>query len=168
MDQNFTLMKQFQEALQVGDLSSVKKISSNEQYARLTVDVVSIDEAPVKVNPPSWSQAHYEWGLTCLVAIAAATPSEYSAFAIRNLHKNGADINHSGPEKIRPIHIAARQNNPQALSTLLRLGADFEARTETGKTPIHFCSWVGAKAGNAEGLDILILAGADVNSRTKG
>ncbi|KAK6495697.1 hypothetical protein TWF481_002745 [Arthrobotrys musiformis] len=96
MDQDFTPMKQFHEALQVGDLGIIKKISSNEQYARLTVDVKHNDEAT---------------GLTSLTAIAAAAPSKYSALAIR---KSGADINHSGPEKNRPIHIAARQNNSQA------------------------------------------------------
>ncbi|KAK6495636.1 hypothetical protein TWF481_002684 [Arthrobotrys musiformis] len=133
-------MKRFRKALKHEDWDEIFSISSNKEYAGWNLKVSKIKEAPVTVDAPAWSGSHYPWGLTNLIAIAAAIPSIYSALAIQILYNNGADIEHAGPEQVHPIHIASRQNTSGALRQLVKLGVDIEAKTITGKTPIHYCS----------------------------
>jgi hypothetical protein len=59
--------------------------------------------------------------------------------------------------------VAARKSNVEAVKTLLAKGADVNAKTEYGATPLFFA----CDRGNIEIVKILIDAGADVNITDK-
>ncbi len=62
-----------------------------------------------------------------------------------------------------PLHIAAYYGNAEAVTSLLKAGANSEVRTESCKTPLH-----GAAArGNAKTIMALKNAGADMDAKTE-
>jgi len=62
------------------------------------------------------------------------------------------------------IHIAAELGYLKAVKQHLAGGADVNAKTNTGSTPLHN----GARAGHKEMVELLIAEGADVNAKDVG
>jgi len=61
----------------------------------------------------------------------------------------------------RPIHYAAWNDYPLIITMLLAAGADINARTDYGETPLHLCA---LKASNGA-IKCLLAAGADTSLR---
>ena len=61
----------------------------------------------------------------------------------------------------RPIHYAAWNDYPKIISMLVEAGADMNARTEYGETPLHLAA---VKASN-EAIKQLLAGGADSSLR---
>ena len=59
-----------------------------------------------------------------------------------------------------PLHDAAKKGHTEEAMTLIKKGADVNARTEKGNSPLHFA----ADAGHTETAMALIEKGADVNA----
>lgn len=59
--------------------------------------------------------------------------------------------------------LAARKSNAEAVKALLAKGADVNARTEYGATPLFFA----CDRGNAEVVKLLLDAGADINVKDR-
>lgn len=59
------------------------------------------------------------------------------------------------------LHWAAGDNHPEALHTLIEMGANVSERSDRGWSPFLFA----ARAGNTEAVRALLEAGADVNDR---
>jgi len=57
-----------------------------------------------------------------------------------------------------PLHFA---RDPRIVEAMIRAGADVNARTEDGATPLH----AAVSRGNVEAAEVLLLAEADVNAR---
>ena len=49
---------------------------------------------------------------------------------------------------------------PDIVKTLIKIGADIEAKNSEGNTPLHFA----AQSGNTEVIMALLAAGADINA----
>ena len=86
--------------------------------------------------------------LTIFLTFASInTPAEVLHQAVRNnnlervtyLIQNGPPgmVNQAYSYGITPLHIAAAMNNSEMIRFLLKSGANTEARTEQGFTPVH-------------------------------
>ena len=69
---------------------------------------------------------------------------------------------HVFPQGTTRLHHASNSGNTNEARKLISEGADVNAKTEYGGTPLHF---VSECCGNAEIAKLLIEAGADVNAR---
>ncbi len=67
------------------------------------------------------------------------------------------DIDQTGAT---PLHYAAAGGNEQEVSSLLKAGANVNAKDEDGWTPLHFA----AQSKSAGVAELLLAAGAEVNA----
>jgi ankyrin repeat protein len=83
--------------------------------------------------------------------------------AVRNLLKQGADVNGAQGDGMSALHWAAERGDAELADILLVAGANINAVTRIGLyTPLH----LAAKGGSAPLTKALLQAGADVNIRT--
>lgn len=74
----------------------------------------------------------------------------------------GANVNGMSSYGMAPLGLAASYNkNPEVITTLLKAGADLEARDKNGKTVLMYA----ATFNNPDMIAVLLKAGADVNAR---
>ena len=86
--------------------------------------------------------------------------------AIDALVEAGANIEALTIYDATPLHLAASDLKPVAVSALLRRGADVNAQGDVGDTPLH-CAVATSETLQeaAEVVDLLLRAGADVNAQ---
>lgn len=116
-------------------------------------------------------------GLICLAALASSSGLSARAgdarvaeaamrrdtAAVRELLRQGADVNGALGDGMTALHWAAQHGAEDVARTLIGAGADVRAATRIGHhTPLH----VAAKEGHAAVVRVLTEAGADVNART--
>ena len=79
----------------------------------------------------------------------------------------GADVNAQDQSGYSPLHYAAAFNsNPAVVKTLLKAGADLQAKDhEWGATPLHWGAWASK---NPSVIAALLENGADPNVQDKG
>ena len=83
--------------------------------------------------------------------------------AVRALLKQAADVNAAQGDGMTALHWAAMKNDADLAQTLLYASANVKATTRIGAyTPLI----LAAQQGNAEVMEPLIKAGADVNAKT--
>jgi len=103
------------------------------------------------------------WGWTPLHLAARSNPDPEVVSA---LVEAAADLQAPGEESYyhgnTPLHYAGDNENPAVAAALLRAGADVNALSRYGRTPLHEAA---ANASNPAVLELLIAAGADVNAR---
>ncbi|KAG7382943.1 hypothetical protein PHYBOEH_010168 [Phytophthora boehmeriae] len=75
------------------------------------------------------------------------------------LRDNVVDVNGVGINQTSALHLAARNNHPNAVKELLARGADPSARTGDSYTALH----IAVQAGNVDCVKELLDAGADPN-----
>jgi hypothetical protein len=82
------------------------------------------------------------------------------------------DVRHTDPDDWRntggtALHSAAKEGLSDCVRALLEAGADPNARTDVGLTPLHLAAQSGVR--NFDGcMRLLVAAGADVNARDSG
>lgn len=82
---------------------------------------------------------------------------------VKSLLRSAADVNAAQGDGMTALHWAAIKNDSELVQTLLYAGANVRATTRIGAyTPLI----LAARAGNADVIDPLIRAGADVDART--
>jgi truncated hemoglobin YjbI len=80
------------------------------------------------------------------------------------LAQAGANVNvRDQVKQCTALHMAARRGNVLVAQSLLRHGADIEARDKNGDTPLHRA----VKCGHVEMVAFLLSQGADVQAKTK-
>ncbi len=85
------------------------------------------------------------------------------AASVRELVKQGADVNAAQGDGMTALHWAAENGQPEIAKLLVSAGADVKATTRIGAyTPLHLAS----RAGNAAMIRILLEAGSDPNRPT--
>lgn len=72
----------------------------------------------------------------------------------------GADASARGADDLTPLHLAVRDGALTGL--LLERGAEVDARTTHGATPLVLAAWYG---GDSRAAELLLAAGADPNAR---
>jgi len=83
--------------------------------------------------------------------------------AIRDLLKQGADVNGAQGDGMSALHWAAERGDAELADMLIYAGANIAAVTRIGQyTPLH----LAAKSANAPLTKALLKAGADVNARS--
>ncbi|MGE0863065.1 MAG: ankyrin repeat domain-containing protein [Vicinamibacterales bacterium] len=83
--------------------------------------------------------------------------------AVRDLLKQGADVNGAQGDGMSALHWAAERGDAELADMLIYAGANIAAVTRIGQyTPLH----LAAKSGSAPLTQALIKAGADVNARS--
>ncbi|MCH8246267.1 MAG: ankyrin repeat domain-containing protein [Bacteroidetes bacterium] len=91
----------------------------------------------------------------------AATSGDVAA--LEKAINDGANVNaldiRTSRNGRRPLNWAALYNHPEAISLLLKNGADIDGMNFSGFTPVHHA----AEAGSPDAARVLIEAGADVN-----
>ena len=80
------------------------------------------------------------------------------------LIQKGADVNTGSNEKLTPLMIAAEKGHINALTLLIKFGADVDLQDKNGKTAPHHA--VYGSDVSCEILSCLIGSGADVNAGT--
>ena len=78
--------------------------------------------------------------------------------AVKALLENGADVNEPAYTTKTPLHYASHSRNKEILTLMMTEGADLEAKTEQGFTPLFY-----AVGFNLDNCRILLEAGADVD-----
>lgn len=112
------------------------------------------------------SKTIFEHGITkkmSLILIQAAKNNDVSK--IKELLSQGADINVSDEKNLTPLHSAAFFNKNDShyttIELLLMSGADVNARTALGNTPIYY----SVNKGNVKTVKLLLNHKADPNIR---
>src|SRR5688572_32545432 len=83
--------------------------------------------------------------------------------AVKQLLKDGADVNGAQGDGMSALHWAAERGDVELADLLIVAGANIGAVTRIGQyTPLH----LAAQAGNTEVAKALLKAGADVNAKT--
>src|SRR4249919_3754369 len=95
-------------------------------------------------------------------ADAATAAQEKDIGALRALVQRRIDVNAVQPDGTTALHWAVVWNNAEAISLLLRAGADVKARNRYGATPP--CQAVSA--GSEAMVESLLKAGADPKTLT--
>jgi hypothetical protein len=81
---------------------------------------------------------------------------------VRRLVAAGADVDEEwGEARMRPLHYAACNGHVEAITVLVQLGADKDAKGVGGVTPLH----VAASMGHVEAVTVLAQLGADIAAR---
>lgn len=111
-------------------------------------------------------------GAVALLSAATAAPAESpvadaamrrDAAAVRQLLKQGADVNAAQGDGMTALHWAAMHGDAELARMLLYAGARKDAATRNGAyTPLH----LAAKAGRASVVKALLEAGANANAVT--
>ncbi|MDE2874588.1 MAG: ankyrin repeat domain-containing protein [Gemmatimonadota bacterium] len=106
----------------------------------------------------------FGWNWTPLHLAAENNPDPGVVAA---LLEAGADFEALGGAAFRPpanspLHYAGANSNPAVAEVLLDAGADVNARSPSGRTPLHEAA---AYASNPAVIELLVAAGADVNAR---
>ena len=113
-------------------------------------------------------------GLTALLALTVTTTgwtnspvaeaaSRGDLTAVRELLRNGADVNAAQGDGMTALHWAAKHGNDEMARVLLYAGAVTEATTRLGdNTPLH----LAARNGRGTVVATLLEAGADASART--
>jgi ankyrin repeat protein len=84
--------------------------------------------------------------------------------AVRQLLRDGADVNAAQPDGMSALHWAAERGDVQLAQMLLYAGASTETVTRIGEyTPLHIAS----RNGQTPVVDALLAAGADVAATTR-
>jgi ankyrin repeat protein len=84
--------------------------------------------------------------------------------AVRQLLRDGADVNAAQPDGMSALHWAAERGDAQLAAMLLYAGASTETVTRIGEyTPLHIAS----RNGRTPVVDALLAAGADVAATTR-
>lgn len=81
-------------------------------------------------------------------------------------HSAGVNLSHS-EDRLTALHWAARIGSPQATARLLEFGANPNARTTRGLTPLHYAGLrisEGSPADQVSIVEALLAAGANINS----
>ena len=94
----------------------------------------------------------------------AAGSSHNSGEILRCLIENGADVNGVNKVKHTPLMIAAKRGHINALTLLIKHGADVDLQDSDGYKALHFA--VYGSDISSEIFSCLIGIGADVNART--
>lgn len=82
---------------------------------------------------------------------------------VRDLLKQGADVNGAQGDGMSALHWAAERGDAELANMLIYAGANLAAVTRIGQyTPLH----LAAKSGSAPLVNTLLKGGADVNART--
>ena len=102
--------------------------------------------------------------LGCTALHFAAGSSDNSGEILRCLIENGADVNGVNKVKHTPLTIAAIRDHINALTLLIKHGADVDLQDSDGYKALHFA--VYGSDISSEILSCLIGVGADVNART--
>ncbi|EWC46317.1 hypothetical protein DRE_04488 [Drechslerella stenobrocha 248] len=149
-------------ALQTDNLPLMTLICSNQCCAE---EVLGTSPILFDLDPP---MPQYAWRATTLLHVVAGSQSRYSAAMAQLLLDNGASTQRTLFEGITPLHVCARQTNAEVAAVLIRGGADIEARSITGKPPIHFAAWKASWNADVRILKMLITAGANINVKNIG
>ncbi|EGX47204.1 hypothetical protein AOL_s00091g25 [Orbilia oligospora ATCC 24927] len=159
-------MVDFENALKNNDKAKIVEISTSQPHARWTFKTEKPEQAAVTIDavphPGGWS---FPMAPPGFIGLAAGIKSKYSVLAIQNLYASGADLDGTTSENVASIHLAARQQNHEAVECLINLGANLEAESQTGKTAIQFAAWMGAETGDTRCLKLLLEGGANVNAK---
>ena len=102
--------------------------------------------------------------LDCTALHFAAGSSDNSGEILRCLIENGADVNGVNKRKHTPLMIAAKMGRINALTLLIKHGADVDLQDSDGYKALHHP--VYGSDISSEILSCLIGIGADVNART--
>src|SRR5918911_862824 len=83
--------------------------------------------------------------------------------AVKNLLKEGADVNTAQADGMTALHWAAQKNDVDLAKMLLYAGANIKATTRIGGySPLL----IAARLGNAPIVETLLASGSDVNATT--
>lgn len=100
-------------------------------------------------------------GGNLLAAALGAKKRPIQMGIVRDLIASGNDVNKANKYGETPLHIAAARGNTEAVSLLLRHGADLNAAiNRDGHKPVH-------SASNLKTLTLLLSHGAAINEKTK-
>ena len=97
-------------------------------------------------------------------ALYSAIYNDYESLALL-LIQSGAEVNTKthvyidGSDDITPLHRAV--DHPKVVAALLKRGANVDARTSEGTTPLHWAVLMG----NAQSAKLLLAAGADPEAK---
>ena len=112
--------------------------------------------------------AQYQSGASARLAEASGASVAEAAMrgdkaAVRDLLKQGADVNGAQGDGMSALHWAAERGDAELAGMLLHAGANLAAVTRIGQyTPLH----LAGKSGSAPLAKALLKAGADVNARS--
>lgn len=133
--------------------SPISQMSTEEMYASSTAIKILLF---IGVDPNNRSA----FGTTPLhMAADYGTPDTIRALIRSGAYVNARDYINYGAT---PLHWAA-DGNLDNIHALLDAGANPNARTDSGITPLHFA----ARHGSAANISALINAGADLNAQDK-
>lgn len=93
------------------------------------------------------------------VLCESTAPSERVVAGLQRMIDLGHDPQEPGMYGFTPLHLAARIANPDVLRFLLEKGANANARTDAGETPLHRLMIESPR--QLEALQVLLNAGAD-------
>src|SRR5499427_1485778 len=93
---------------------------------------------------------------------AADAAQKKDLAGLRALVQRKADVNAAQPDGTTALHWAAVWNNDEAVTLLLRAGANAKARNRYGATPLS----EAVSAGSAAMVEALLKAGADAKTLT--
>lgn len=131
--------------------------SGMPQVARALLEAGADVDAWAKGYAIDWG-----WGWTPLHLAARSNPDPE---VVSVLAEAGADLHAPGEESYyrgnTPLHYAGDNPNPDVAAALLGAGAEVNALSARGRTPLHEAA---ANASNPAVIDVLVAAGADVNS----
>ncbi len=84
---------------------------------------------------------------------------------LRQLQSHGANL--EAPRQTdgaTPLHLAAYMGHGDVCAQLVREGADVEARTPKGQSPLHFAAMAG-DVDELNAVDFLVRHGADLDAQ---
>src|SRR5215203_5410630 len=98
-----------------------------------------------------------------VVSSVADAAAKGDKTTVRQLLKDGADVNGAQGDGMSALHWAAERGDVELAETLIFAGANIGAVTRIGQyTPLH----LAAQAGNTDVAKALLKGGADVNAKT--